>query len=175
MHKPRKFSMSDGTRPWSRRPQPSGPATARRFAMAIGLIALALIGGAQAAPLELITVVTNQAKIVRLPEQAQTIIVGNPSVADVSLQKNNVLVVTGKSFGMTNIIALDGKGIVVGESQLRVEASRDDIVMVQHGLQRQSYICAPVCEPTLIVGDDTESFKALKSQIEDRNALASGK
>ena len=131
--------------------------------------------GLRAAPMETISVKTNQARIVRLPEKAQTVVVGNPSVADVSLQKNNVLVVTGKSFGVTNVIALDAQGAVVGESQLLVEASRDGIVMVQHGRQRQSFICAPSCEPTLALGDDTEAFRTLKSQIEDRNALAAGR
>ncbi|CAH1650402.1 pilus assembly protein N-terminal domain-containing protein [Chelatococcus asaccharovorans] len=149
-------------------------------AIATCLIALgaAIIAGGDdlcAAPMETISVRTNQARIVRLPENAQTVVVGNPSVADVSLQKNNVLVVTGKSFGITNVIALDAQGAVVGESQLRVEASRDGIVMVQHGRQRQSFICAPSCEPTLAIGDDTEAFRTLKGQIEDRNALAAGK
>ncbi|CAH1652670.1 putative secretin RcpA/CpaC, associated with Flp pilus assembly [Hyphomicrobiales bacterium] len=128
-----------------------------------------------AEPTETISVRTNQARIIRLPESAQTVIVGNPSVADVSLQKNNVLVVTGKSFGTTNVIALDARGAVVGESLLRVEASREGVVVVQHGRQRQSFICALNCEPTLVIGDDTEAFRTLKSQIEDRNALAQGK
>ncbi|MBS7696334.1 MULTISPECIES: pilus assembly protein N-terminal domain-containing protein [unclassified Chelatococcus] len=145
------------------------------FLVALGMAIVPDSRVLHAEPTDTISVRTNQAKIIRLPENAQTVIVGNPSVADVSLQKNNVLVVTGKSFGTTNVIALDARGVVVGESLLRVEASPEGIVVVQHGRQRQSFICAPSCEPTLVIGDDSEAFRALKSQIEDRNALAQGR
>ena len=103
---------------------------------------------------ETIVVSLNQAKIIRLPPNAQTVIVGNPSIADVTVQKNGILVVTGKSYGMTNVIALDAKGALLGESRLRVDNANDAIVMVQRGLERQSYTCTPSCEPTVTLGDD---------------------
>jgi Flp pilus assembly secretin CpaC len=37
---------------------------------------------------------------------AAEVIIGNPTIADVSVQGGNLLVVTGKSFGVTNIISL---------------------------------------------------------------------
>jgi hypothetical protein len=124
---------------------------------------------------ETIIVSLNQAKIIRLPPNAQTVIVGNPSIADVTVQKNGILVVTGKSYGMTNVIALDAKGAVLGESRLRVDNANDAIVMVQRGLERQSYTCTPTCEPTMTLGDGANYFDSLRKQIEDRNGLAGGK
>ena len=38
-------------------------------------------------------VTVNRAKVIRLPERAQTVIIGNPAIADLSLQKNGIVVV----------------------------------------------------------------------------------
>ncbi|MFC7397672.1 pilus assembly protein N-terminal domain-containing protein [Chelatococcus sp. GCM10030263] len=137
--------------------------------------AMAEVAGPATVALETIVVTLNQAKIIRLPANAQTVIVGNPAIADVTVQKNGILVVTGKSYGMTNVIALDAKGTVLGESQLRVDNANDAIVMVQRGLERQSYTCTPTCEPTVTLGDDAGYFESLRKQIEDRNGLAGGR
>ncbi|WP_204349909.1 pilus assembly protein N-terminal domain-containing protein, partial [Serratia marcescens] len=75
-----------------------------------------------------VTVFVDNAKIVRLPERTQTVVVGNPIIADVTLQKNGVLVLTGKSFGTTNLIALDGTGTMLAESTIRVEAPQASVI-----------------------------------------------
>ncbi|MFH7163151.1 pilus assembly protein N-terminal domain-containing protein, partial [Klebsiella pneumoniae] len=74
--------------------------------------------------LPVVTVMVDNAKVMRLPERTQTVIVGNPIIADVTLQKNGVLVLTGKSFGATNLIALDAAGAMLAETTIRVEASQ---------------------------------------------------
>ena len=45
-------------------------------------------------------------------------------VADVNIQGGNLLVVTGKAFGITNIIALDAQRNVIQDQRVLVE--RDD-------------------------------------------------
>ena len=84
--------------------------TAITFAFAI------LLGFAQAQE-KTIYVDLDYARILRLPEGAQTLVIGNPLIADVTMLKNNrLMVVTGKSFGATNLIILDNSGSQVGES-----------------------------------------------------------
>ena len=56
-----------------------------------------------------IVVMVDQARIVKIPASAQTLVIGNPQIADVTLQ-NGVMIVTGKGFGETNFIALDAVG-----------------------------------------------------------------
>ena len=57
---------------------------------------------------DLIAVTLDQAKIAKLPAGATTLIIGNPMIADVAMLKNNnSMVITGKGFGQTNLIALD--------------------------------------------------------------------
>ena len=57
-----------------------------------------------------IAVNVDQAKLVRLPGKVATIVVGNPLIADVTLQPGGMIVVTGKGYGATNFIALDRVG-----------------------------------------------------------------
>ena len=60
-----------------------------------------------------IAVNVDQAKLVRLPAKVATIVVGNPLIADVTLQTGGIIVVTGKGYGATNFIAMDRAGEVL--------------------------------------------------------------
>ena len=91
-----------------------------------GLVLLgALVGLAAAAPayaVDAITVQTDRAQVLKLPARTTTVVIGNPMIADVSVQKNGSMIVTGKSYGTTNLIAQDSSGVVLGESLIKVEA-----------------------------------------------------
>ena len=153
-------------------------ATKRALAgAACGAILVAGLVPARAAPAvkaESVVVMVDHAKVVRLPEKAQTVIIGNPAIADVAVQKNGVMVVTGKSFGVTNLIALDANGTLLAESLVRVGAASESVLTVQRGLERESYSCTPQCQPSLQLGDATRYFGETNGQVGARNALASG-
>ena len=138
-----------------------------------GTVLLLTVAGALAQGAEtVIPVLLDRAKILKMPATAQTIVVGNPIIADVTTLKNNgLVVVTGKGFGETNLIFLDGSGAAVQEATIRVEAPGSQL-LVQSGMKRQSYSCQPRCEPTVSLGDDTEFLKDASSQITSRNQLA---
>jgi hypothetical protein len=124
---------------------------------------------------ESVAVMIDHAKVLRLPERTQTVIVGNPIIADVSVQKNGVLVLTGKSYGRTNLIALDSGGALIAESMISVQAPTDSIVTVQRGLARESYSCTPNCQPSLLLGDATTYFAEIGGQADKRNSMATAK
>ena len=116
------------------------------------------------------------ARVVRIPPGAQTLIIGNPLIADVTMLKNNqLMVVTGKAFGTTNLIVLDRAGTQVGESLITVVHPNDKLV-VMRGPHRESYSCAPDCMPTVDLGDDhgymNETTGAIKAH---EGALTIGK
>ncbi|GJE54100.1 hypothetical protein EKPJFOCH_0573 [Methylobacterium thuringiense] len=119
-----------------------------------------------------VPVMVDNAKLIRLPEKTQTVVVGNPLIADVSLQKNGVLILTGKSFGTTNLIALDAGGTMIAESLIRVEAPQASTITVQRGLDRESYSCTPNCQPSAQLGDSTKWFSEVSGQADQRRALA---
>src|SRR4051794_41946024 len=88
-----------------------------RAALAAAAFAVG-IASAYAEPSDdLITVNIDRAKVIQLPERTATVIVGNPIIADVTmLKRSNRMVLTGKGFGETNLIALDSSGNAIGES-----------------------------------------------------------
>lgn len=119
-----------------------------------------------------LSVVIDRAKVIRLPERAQTVIIGNPAIADIAVQKNGVVVVTGKSYGSTNMIALDAGGNMLAESMVAVNAPTDGIVTLQKGGDRHTLSCTPNCQPSILLGDATTFFTENKGQAEQRNQFA---
>ncbi len=105
-----------------------------------------------------LVVVYDQSQLLRLPRPAAEIIIGNPSIADVTVQGGNLLVVTGKTFGLTNIIALDSERNVIQDQRVLVQRDDRRMVNLHKGGLRQSYSCTPNCSPTLTIGDDALYF-----------------
>jgi Pilus formation protein N terminal region len=105
----------------------------------------------------------------RLPRPAAEIIIGNPAIADVAIQSVNLLVVTGKSFGITNIIALDAERNVIQDQRVLVRRDEAKVVNLQRGTERQSFNCTPQCNPSIVIGDDQKYFdmisKAAQAKI----------
>jgi hypothetical protein len=114
------------------------------------------------------------ATLAKVPEGTQTLIIGNPMVADASVQRNNVMIITGKSYGTTNILALDKNGKALEQIAVQVGRSHTRVLTVQRGLDRESYSCSPRCEPVLMLGDSPGAFNGLNAEINTRNAASGG-
>ena len=123
---------------------------------------------------QVLEVTLDQAKIAKLPPGTSTLIIGNPMIADVTMLKSSgAMVITGKGFGDTNLIALAADGSVLEETRLRVLPA-DTVVVLQNGEARISYACNPDCMPTVQLGDDTKTFTDAGAQITTRNGYATG-
>jgi hypothetical protein len=155
-------------------------ASAWRVAAAFGLaFSAAMIppGAAHAEdaqPSEPIQLILNKAKVLQLPSNAVTVIVGNPAVADVTMiRRSKHMVLTGKGFGETNLIALDSQGRSVGESVIRVAAPTHSLI-VQRGMERETWDCSPRCQPTFSLGDSTKFASDNAAQMQARNSSVGG-
>lgn len=143
-----------------------------RLAAATALICLAFAGSAEAA--SDITLKTDQAKIIHVSGQPGTIVVGNPNIADVTVQGEQV-VLMGRNYGVTNIIILDREGNQLAALDVTVEITDKNAVHVFKAGYRMSLACAPVCEQTLQVGDDpTKVFDPLAKSMQTKSDIASG-
>lgn len=116
----------------------------------------------------------DQSQLLRLPRPASEIIVGNPSIADATLQDGNLLVVTGKTFGITNIIALDAQHNIIQDQRVLVERDDRKTVNLMKGTQRYTYACTPNCEPTLTIGDERKFFEDVESANSTKTKFSAG-
>ena len=99
--------------------------------------------GAGAAGIE---VTMNQAKIVKLARAADTIVIGNPAIADASVQDASTVVLTGKGFGVTNLVVLDEMGNPIIDEQVTVTRGTASTVRIYRRAQVQTLSCTPFCE-----------------------------
>ncbi len=113
---------------------------------------------------ETISVNVDQAKLFKLTGRVATLVVGNPLIADVALQPGGVVVVTGKGYGATNVIAMDRSGDVLEDRIIQVEGPTDQLVTVYKGTERESYSCMPLCQRRVTLGDSENYFKANMDQ-----------
>jgi Flp pilus assembly secretin CpaC len=149
-------------------------------AMRAALVMSSLVFGVMSASVvsagteETISVNVDQAKLIKLPQNISTLVVGNPLIADVTLQPGGMVVVTGKGYGATNVIAMDRKGAIVTDRLIQVEGPMDKVVTVYRGVERESYSCKPICERRVTLGDSEKYFKSAMEQAGSLNLQASG-
>jgi hypothetical protein len=113
----------------------------------------------------------DQAKLERVPPRTATLVIGNPLIADVTVQAGGAMVITGKGYGVTNVIALDSYGQRIYERLVRVQGPAENVV-VYRGATRESYICEPNCERRITLGDTPDFFDATLGQTTARNGRA---
>ena len=143
--------------------------------LAVALLLIAVAAPAAAQPLvpdEPIVVMLDQAQLLQLPDRAANVIIGNPLVADLSIQPGGLSVITGKGYGTTNFIVTDKKGVVLMEKTVEVTGSNDRTVVVYRGMDRETYSCTPDCSRRLTLGDMPEYFDKTMGEITTRNAQA---
>ena len=144
------------------------------IAAGLALCALAMIAATPAAAETDLVVKYDQSQLLRLPRAAADIIIGNPTIADVSVQTGNMLVVTGKGFGITNMIVLDVDREIIEEYRVLVVRESAKVVNLQKGGKRESYNCAPQCNPSLVVGDDQAFFDVTAKASERKIKFSEG-
>ena len=152
--------------------------TLRRSAVSAIAVLLALAGlavaGAARAEEATVFITLDHARIMPYPAGTETIVVGNPIIADVTMLKSaNRVILTGRGFGETNLVFLDQHGAVLSEARLRVRESAA-LLTVQRGTDRESYSCQPRCQPAVSLGDASSFLHSAASDIQLRDGLATG-
>ena len=149
----------------------------RRTLGAVAVAACVAAGLAVAAAAEPVEIVLDRATVMKLPDKVSTLVVGNPLIADVSLQPGGIMVLTGKGFGTTNVLALDRNGAVLMEKSVQVKSPAQDVLVVHRGALQETYSCNPKCERRITLGDSKDYFEATLGQTVTRNgsAQATGK
>jgi Flp pilus assembly secretin CpaC len=135
----------------------------------IALLALCAVLSAPAAA-QSYSVPIDQAGVLRLPEEASAIVIGNPAIADATLFNARTVFISGRAFGQTNLIALNAHGQVIYANDVSVIQSDREHVQVFHNQSRTSLVCNPVCQSVPLIGDQKDYFDTIAQQ---RDAIAS--
>jgi len=127
----------------------------------------AFAGNSQSFKVEL-----NKTEIVRLPGAAASVVVGNPKIADVTVQSSDLLFVVGRGYGETNLIILDANGNTMMDANLHVVNTLPRSgVRLYNGKERETYSCIPYCGPSPVLGDTAEFIAGNTSQEEELNSF----
>lgn len=108
------------------------------------IVCLSVVGAASAEGA--ITVTMNQAKIVKLSRAADTVVIGNPNIADAAIKDAKTIVITGKGFGVTNFVVLDANGTPIVDEQVMVSRSVASTIRIYRRSSVQTLSCTPFCE-----------------------------
>lgn len=144
-------------------------------ALRSGLVLAGLVAGLPAAMAEEeapISVIIDRAKVMRISRPADIVIIGNPAIADATIQDNRTLIITGRAFGTTNLIVLDASGEAIADSVLTVTGTNDGVVTVYKRASRETLSCTPECSPTMTIGDRNDVFSTTTAQIQAHSEMS---
>ncbi len=137
------------------------------------LIAAAIFAATtQVAAAEQLWLTMDQVRPFKLENPAKSIVVGNPAIADVTIQDNANILLFGKAPGLTNIYIFDENGEAVKNLVIRVRTPSSDMMTVHRGVARTTYNCTTNCEATVTVGDDQAQFGIVSSQVQNKYSQA---
>ena len=138
------------------------------------LLCAALFAAHQASAAEPLVLLTDQTQLLKLPRPPGTIVVGNPTFADVTVQ-GQLVFLHGRAFGTTNITIMDEAGAQMADFEVTVQMGGSNNLALYKSASRFSYVCAPNCEGTLQVGDNTTFFSVVSGEASTKTGLATGK
>jgi Pilus formation protein N terminal region len=118
-----------------------------------------------------VTVRLDQASLLKLPEGTATLVIGNPLIADAAVQ-GGVMVITAKSYGMTNLVILDRNGATMAEYPIQVTGPTGNLVVMYRGVERETYSCTPKCERRITLGDSQPYFTTNLTTLSQFSTLA---
>lgn len=120
-----------------------------RPTIAAGLLLAGLVMTNPASAQSRMSVKIDHSERVQLRGSAGSVIVGNPAIADVTVVDANTLFITGKGYGVTEVIAVDPIGRTVFQSQVVVTGSDSGSVRVWRGANVSEMACADSCSVSL--------------------------
>lgn len=136
-----------------------------------GFISAALAGAAMfsaTAAEAQVQVSIDQARKLSLGSQAATVVVGNPMIADAVVHDGDTLFVFGKTYGVTNLIALNAYGETIYSTDISVtDGGAGDAgtsVQLHRGAAKYSYHCTGRCQAQPSIGDDSDWASTISGQ-----------
>jgi len=137
--------------------------------MRIFLLSIAAsLGSATAALADQVWVTMDQVAPYVFKQDVDQIVIGNPGIADVTVRDKSKVLIFGKAPGVTNLFLFDANGNEIENLIVRVRATGAEMLTFHRGGQRATYNCMTLCEPTITVGDNVETFGVVTQQVQQK-------
>ncbi len=117
-----------------------------RYILALGLTIACAGLPAAAAEENMIRVYMDHARVLKLDRPVSKVIIGNAKVADATVADAQTIVLTGRSFGTTNLVLLDAQGNAIIDERILVSIDEGNTVRVFKATNRSVLSCTPNCE-----------------------------
>jgi hypothetical protein len=143
---------------------------------------LAVVAMAPSAALaQAVAVPIDQGLRVSLPAGTQSVLIGNPEIADISVLDSHNAVIMGRTYGVTNLMVIDGRGrtlmdrqVVVSSPEVnRVTAYRGAYPSGAVGVHVENFACSPRCERTPMPGETQNDYQNYSAGYNDYEKRAS--
>lgn len=120
----------------------------RRILASLSLAAVTVAGPALAQSAPLSVEIDHTARL-NLRGSAASVVVGNPQIADVTVVDDRTLFVSGRGFGVTEIVVLDAVGRTLYQNTVVVAAPSSGQVRVWRGGAVTDMACSATCAPSV--------------------------
>jgi len=124
----------------------TNPAHRQLAMLACGAALAAMVSFPAQATEDVIRVFMDHARILKLDRAVSKVIIGNANVADVAVSDPQTIVLTGKSYGTTNLVILDQAGDAIVDERILVSVDEANTLRVFKQTARSVYSCSPACE-----------------------------
>ncbi|HWA04207.1 MAG TPA: pilus assembly protein N-terminal domain-containing protein [Rhizomicrobium sp.] len=113
-----------------------------------------------------VSVVMDEARVVTFSHPVSTVFIGNPMIADATVIDPHHAFVLGKTFGVTNLIALNPQNQLVSNQQITVANRNSGAVTLNKGPNQFNYSCTlGHCETSPRPGDERTFFETTEGAI----------
>lgn len=113
-----------------------------------------------------VMVTMDEVRVVTFKQPIATVFVGNPMIADATVIDSHHAFVLGKTFGVTNLIALGPQSQTIANQQIMVANRSGGIVTLNKGSAQYNYSCTLAhCESNPVPGDQKTYFDETTSSI----------
>jgi hypothetical protein len=143
----------------------------KHFAAAVAFVLAAAPAALADSPF---MVKVDQTVAVKLASPANSVVVGNATVVDVTVHDASTLLITGKAFGSTNVMVLDRTGKAIWQTELAVTGGSDTSLTIVRGGNTNTYSCTDKCRGTPSSGDDPAFFNNVMQTVTGKDAAAKG-
>jgi uncharacterized Zn-binding protein involved in type VI secretion len=137
-------------------------------------MALLTLSAVRAFAGEPIIIQEDRTQIISVSAEPGTVVIGNPSIADVSVNGKQVFL-HGHAFGETNLIILDTGGREIANFDITVSHNSNHSLAIYKAGNRFSYTCAPLCEVAMEPGDQGDYIEKVIGVNGSKSGFATGK